>query len=114
VFLLLFDVHGGCVLGIDHHTAHDGVAAERVPGLKRWSLGNPMIRLFHLHVPSSLLILFLVDIALLYSSISLGFIYSYASVSDLLRDNSSLAQQRILFIGVMLLSLFTMGLPHRR
>jgi len=73
-----------------------------------------MIRLFHLHVPSSLLVLFLVDVALLYSAISLGFIYSYASVSDLLHNNASLTNQRILFIGVMLLSLFTMGLHHRR
>ncbi len=114
MFLLLRDVFGGCVLGIDHQTTHDRVAAEPVPALKRWTVGNPMIRLFHLHVPSSLLVLFLVDIALLYSSISMGFIYSYASVSDLLHDNSSLTQQRILFIGVMLLSLFTMGLHHRR
>ncbi len=114
MFPLLRDVSGGCVLGLEHQTLHNGVAAERAPGLKRWTVGNPMIRLFHLHVPLSLLVLFLVDIVLLYSSISLGFIYSYASVSDLMQDNSSLTQQRILFIGVMLLSLFTMGLHHRR
>jgi sugar transferase (PEP-CTERM system associated) len=60
------------------------------------------------------MVLFLVDVALLYGAISLGFIYSYASVSDLLRDNASLTTQRVLFIGVMMLSLFTMGLHHRR
>ena len=99
---------------IEQQSTHDGVAAEQAPGLKHWTVGNPMIRLFHLHVPSSLLVLFLVDIVLLYSAISLGFIYSHATVSDLLRDNASLNHQRILFIGVMMLSLFTMGLHHRR
>ena len=73
-----------------------------------------MIRLFHIYVPSSLMVLFLVDVAILYTSISLGLIYSYASVSDLLRDHGSLELQRILFVVVGMLSLFTMGLHHRR
>lgn len=60
------------------------------------------------------MVLFLVDAAILYTSISLGLIYSYASVSDLLRDTGSLNTQRVLFVAVMMLSSFTMGLHHRR
>jgi sugar transferase (PEP-CTERM system associated) len=73
-----------------------------------------MIRLFHIYVPSSLMVLFLVDAAILYSSISLGLIYSYASMSDLLRDTGPINLQRILFVVVVMISLFTMGLHHRR
>jgi sugar transferase (PEP-CTERM system associated) len=73
-----------------------------------------MIRLFHIYVPSSVMVLLLVDAAILYSSISLGQIYSYASVADILRETGSLEVQRVLFVAVMLLSLFTMGLHHRR
>src|SRR5262245_2985606 len=85
-----------------------------VPGLRKWSIGNPMIRLFHIYVPSSLMVLFLVDAAILYSSISLGLIYSYASMSDLLHDAGPINVQRILFVFVMMICLFTMGLHHRR
>jgi sugar transferase (PEP-CTERM system associated) len=65
------------------------------------------------------MVLFLVDVAVLYTSISLGLIYSYASVSDLLDNTESLRfqrihLQRILFVAVMMLSLFTMGLHQRR
>jgi sugar transferase (PEP-CTERM system associated) len=103
-------------VGSERQASRDGVLADEAPALKRWSIGNPMIRLFHLYVPSSLMVLFLVDVALLYSSISLGFIYSYASVSDLLSENTnpSLVVQRVLFVVVVMLSLFTMGLHHRR
>lgn len=73
-----------------------------------------MIRLFHIYVPSSLMVLFVVDGMVLYAAISLGLVYSYASVSDLLRDTGSLEVQRVLFAAVMMLSLFTMGLYHRR
>ena len=73
-----------------------------------------MIRLFNVYVPSSVMVLVLVDAAILYSSISLGLIYSYASVIDILRETGSLGLQRVLFVAVMLLSLFTMGLHHRR
>lgn len=114
VFPLSCGVREGWTLGIEQQTTRDGVAADQAAGLKRWSVGNPMIRLFHLHVPSSLLVLFLADIVLLYSSISLGFIYSYASVADLLHDNMPLTNQRVVFIGIMMLCLFTMGLHHRR
>ena len=98
-------------MGSERQASRDGVLADEAPALKRWSIGNPMIRLFHLYVPSSLMVLFLVDVALLYSSISLGFIYSYASVSDLLSENTnpSLVVQRVLFVVVVMLSLFTMG-----
>lgn len=91
-----------------------GSIANQVPGLRKWSLGNPMIRLFHIYVPSSLMVLFLVDAAILYSSISLGLIYSYASMSDLLRDDGPINLQRTLFVVVVMISLFTMGLHHRR
>jgi FlaA1/EpsC-like NDP-sugar epimerase len=101
-------------VGSERQASRDGVLAEGAPALKRWSIGNPMIRLFHLYVPSSLMVLFLVDVALLYSSISLGFIHSYASVSDLLSENTPLLIQRVLFVAVVMLSLFTMGLHHRR
>jgi lipopolysaccharide/colanic/teichoic acid biosynthesis glycosyltransferase len=101
-------------VGSERQASRDGVLAEGAPALKRWSIGNPMIRLFHLYVPSSLMVLFLVDVALLYSSISLGFIHSYASVSDLLGENTPLLVQRVLFVAVVMLSLFTMGLHHRR
>ena len=73
-----------------------------------------MIRLFHIYVPSSLMVLFLVDVAILYASISLGLIYSYASMSDLMRDAGPINFQRILFVVIVTISLFTMGLYHRR
>ena len=98
----------------DHRAAGDGVLVNQVPGLRRWSIGNPMIRLFHIYVPSSLMVLFLVDAALLYSSISLGMIYSYASVSDILHRPGPLELQRALFVAIVMISLFTMGLHHRR
>ena len=98
----------------DQQAAKDGSSARRVLGPGKWSIGNPMIRLFHIYVPSSLMVLFLVDAAILYTSISLGLIYSYASVSDLLHDVGSFEAQRILFVVVVMLSLFTMGLHHRR
>ena len=60
------------------------------------------------------MVLLLVDAAILYSAISLGQIYSYATVADILRETASLEVQRVLFVAVMLLSLFTMGLHHRR
>ena len=103
-------------MGSERQASRDGVLADEVPALRRWSIGNPMIRLFHLYVPSSLMVLFLVDVALLYSSISLGFIYSYASVSDVLSENTntSLVVQRVLFVAVVMLSLLTMGLHQRR
>jgi len=104
---------GGNV-GPDQQVAGEASIADQLPGLKKWSIGNPMIRLFHIYVPSSLMVLFLVDVAILYSSISLGLLYSYASVSDLLRDTGSLEVQRILFVVIVMLSLFTMGLHHRR
>jgi sugar transferase (PEP-CTERM system associated) len=104
----------GARVQTDQRASGDGSIASQVPGLRKWSLGNPMIRLFHIYVPSSLMVLFLVDAAILYTSISLGLIYSYASVSDLLRDTRSLNIQRALFIVVVMLSLFTMGLHQRR
>lgn len=98
----------------NQHAAGDRLLVDQVPGLNKWSVGNPMIRLFHIYVPSSLMVLFLVDVAILYSSISLGMIYSYASVSDLLHESRPLEFQRILFVAVVMISLFTMGLHHRR
>ena len=88
--------------------------ANQMPGLRKWSLGNPMIRLFHLCVPSSVMVLFLVDAAILYTSISLGLIYSYASMSDLLQHDVHINVQRGLFVAVVMVALFTMGLHHRR
>lgn len=99
---------------IDQGVTEDASIAGQGPGLNRWSLGNPMIRLFHIYVPSSLMVLFLVDAAILYSSISLGLLYSYASVADLLHNSVLLETRRILFVVVMMLSIFTMGLHHRR
>lgn len=101
-------------MGSDQRATGEASIADQVPGLKRWSIGNPMIRLFHIYVPSSLMVLFLVDVAIIYTSISLGLIYSYASVSDLLREHGSLEAQRILYVAIVMLSLFTMGLHHRR
>jgi sugar transferase (PEP-CTERM system associated) len=98
----------------DQQMAGDGSIASRAHGPRKWSVGNPMIRLFHVYVPSSLMVLFLVDSAILYISISLGMVYSYASVSDLIRETGSLEIQRMLFLVVVMLSLFTMGLHHRR
>lgn len=104
----------GAGVRTNQRTAEDGILADQTPGLRKWSIGNPMIRLFHIYVPSSLMVLFVVDAVILYSAISLGLIYSYASVSDLLREPGSLEIQRILFVAVVMLSLFTMGLHHRR
>ena len=98
----------------DQEAAEDGSLARRAHGPRERSIGNPMIGLFRVYVPSSLMVLFLVDAAILYTSISLGLIYSYASVSDLLHDVGFLGVQRILFVVVLMLSLFTMGLHHRR
>jgi sugar transferase (PEP-CTERM system associated) len=98
----------------DQQAAVDDSIARQLRGRRKWSVGDPLFRLFHIYVPSSLMVLFLVDAAILYVSISLGLLYSYASVSDLLRDRGSFEIQRILFVVVMMLSLFTMGLHHRR
>ena len=73
-----------------------------------------MIKLFHIYVPSSLMVLFLVDIAILYSSISIGMIYSHGSFSGLPPETDRLEWQRILFVGIVMIALFTMGLHHRR
>ena len=101
-------------LGVGVQSDQQGSIANQVPGLRKWSIGNPMIRLFHFYVPSSLIVLFLVDAAILYTSISLGLIYSYASMSDLRLDAGPINLQRILFVVAVMISLFTMGLHHRR
>jgi len=103
---------GACVR-TDERAVDEGSIAGQLSGLPKRSIGNPMIRLFHIYVPSSVMVLFLVDAAILYASISLGLIYSYASISDL-HKSASLDVQRVVFVAIVMLSLFTMGLHHRR
>ena len=73
-----------------------------------------MIRLFRIHVPLSLMVLFLSDTAILYGAISLGLISSYATGSDLLHNGGPFGGQQVLYVILVMLSLYAMGLHHRR
>ncbi len=73
-----------------------------------------MIRLFHMHVPVSAVLLLLVDLALCVAAISLGFNLSYAPVTDLSDVVHVQTTEKLIFSGCIVFSLFLMGLHYRR
>ncbi len=73
-----------------------------------------MIRIFNVYVPSAFFVLGIVDVILLFFSISLGFITSYASIDTVLSLSDESFVQRASFVAVAVLCLFTMGLYHRQ
>ena len=70
-----------------------------------------MIRILNMNVPVSAVALALADAALLYCSITLGLLASYATIGEALAGGQN---RQVVFILVMLISLFAMGLYHRQ
>jgi sugar transferase (PEP-CTERM system associated) len=73
-----------------------------------------MIRLFHMHVPVSAVLLLLVDLAVCVAAISLGFNLSYAPVTDISDVVHVQTTEKLIFSGCIVFSMFLMGLHYRR
>jgi len=101
-------------LQFDHKMAADGALPNQSTPSPTWSIGDPMIRLFRLHVPLSLLLLFFADVVILFGVIVLGLVLSYVTTSKLPHSVDLFGTQQVVFVVVLLGSLYTMGLHHRR
>lgn len=73
-----------------------------------------MIRILNISVPISALALALADAILLYASVTVGLTASYATLAEALAGGFDAQLRQIVFVGVMLISLFAMGLYHRQ
>ena len=73
-----------------------------------------MIRVFHLHVPGSAVLLLAADLSLAFIVISLGLNFSYASFSDIQDVVNVQLTQRVVFSSLIAFCLFLMGLHYRR
>lgn len=73
-----------------------------------------MIRIFHMHVPISAVLLLVVDLVLCVSAISLGFNLSYAPVSRLGDVVGDQLTEKVIFSACIAFGLFLMGLHYRR
>ena len=73
-----------------------------------------MARVLNVHVPAPLLALAALDVVILYASIVFGLLVSYSDISSILHSHRDVLTKELVFIGVNLLMMFSMGLYQRR
>jgi len=73
-----------------------------------------MARVLNVHVPAPLLALAALDVVILYASIAVGLVTSYSDIASIEHSHLDVLTKELVFIGVNLLMMFSMGLYQRR
>jgi sugar transferase (PEP-CTERM system associated) len=72
-----------------------------------------MARVLNLHVPAPLLALAALDVVILYVSIAFGLVVSYSNITSIFHSDPDVLTKELVFVGVSLLMMFSMGLYRR-
>ena len=73
-----------------------------------------MARVLNIHVPASLLALAALDVVILFASIVIGLLFSYVDITSLFHSHLDVLTKEVVFVGVVLLMMFSMGLYQRQ